>query len=74
MQLTDSGYPYKDIVSFSSSESFSPLFAEHACYTVPSGQVKTNYYIDNFAVGQKDNADEAILSRHPQKGVEKKKQ
>lgn len=40
----------------------------------PPGQVKTNYYFDNFAAIQKDNADEAILSRHSQDWGEETKQ
>jgi len=39
----------------------------------PTGQVKRNYYFDSFTVGQKDNAGEAILSRHLQEGGEKNK-
>lgn len=68
----NSGCHYKDIVSFN-SVMLGPLFAEHACYMGPPGQVKTNYYFDNFAVIQKENVDEAILSRHLQEGREKNK-
>lgn len=45
----------------------------HICYMGPPGQVKPNYFFDNFGVSQKDSADEAILSRHSQEGEGKKK-
>lgn len=60
LQLMSFGYHYKDIVSFNSAM-WGPLFAECACYVGPPRQVKQNDYFDNFAISQKDNADEGII-------------
>lgn len=60
-----------DIVSFN-SDMWDPLFAEHAFYVGPPGQVKPNDYFDSFAVSQKDNADEGILLCHSQEGGKEK--